>query len=253
MSEAAARTRQVLIFGATSAVAAEVAVLCAARGDRLHLVGRNPDKLAEVARRCAAAPVTTQTADFAQVEHNEACVKQAILALGRVDCVLIAHGDLGDQLASEQSFVEAERILRVNFSSVVSLLIPIANHLEQAKAGALGVITSVAGERGRPRNYTYGAAKGALNTYLQGLRTRLYASGVSVTTIKLGPVDTPMTRDHEKHALFGRPESVAPAILHALDAHVAEAYVPALWRAVMPIVKNTPEWLFQRLSFLSGR
>jgi decaprenylphospho-beta-D-erythro-pentofuranosid-2-ulose 2-reductase len=253
MTEAAAPTRQVLIFGATSAVAAEVAVLCAARGDRLHLVARNSDKLIEVARRCAPAQITTQTADFALLDQNEACVKEALRALGRVDCVLIAHGDLGDQLASERSFTEAEKILRVNFTSVVSLLIPIANHLEQAKAGTLGVITSVAGDRGRPRNYTYGAAKGALNTYLQGLRTRLYASGVSVTTVKLGPVDSPMTRDHEKHALFGKPESVARSILHALDAQAAEAYVPSFWGAVMPIVKNTPEWLFQRLPFLSGR
>jgi short-subunit dehydrogenase len=253
MTQLAARTRQVLIFGATSAVAAEVAVLCAARGDRLHLVGRNTDKLAEVARRCGGSQVTTQSADFAEVDQNERCVKEAVLALGRVDCVLIAHGELGDQLASEQSFVEAEKILRVNFTSVVSLLIPIANHLERAKAGTLGVITSVAGDRGRPRNYTYGAAKGALNIYLQGLRTRLYASGVSVTTLKLGPVDTPMTRDHKKHALFGKPKSVARSILHALDAHVAEAYVPSFWRVTMPIVKNTPEWLFQRLPFLSGR
>ena len=253
MSASSSATRQVLILGATSAVAAEVAVLCAARGDRLHLVGRNPDKLAEVARRCAPAQVSTQTADFAQLDQNEDCVNRALAALGRVDCVLIAHGDLGDQLASEQNFGEAERILRVNFTSVVSLLIPLANHLERAKAGSLGVITSVAGERGRPRNYTYGAAKGALNIYLQGLRTRLYASGVSVTTLKLGPVDTPMTRDHKKHILFGKPQSVARSILHALDAEVPEAYVPSFWRATMPIVKNTPEWLFQRLPFLSGR
>jgi len=253
MTEQAARARQVLIFGATSAVAAEVAVLCAARGDRLHLVGRNSDKLADVARRCAPAQVSTQVADFAELDQNEACVRAAVLALGQVDCVLIAHGDLGDQLASEHGFAEAEKILRINFTSVVSLLIPIANHLEQAKAGTLGVITSVAGDRGRPRNYTYGAAKGALNIYLQGLRTRLYASGVSVTTLKLGPVDTPMTRDHKKHALFGKPKSVARSILQALDARVPEAYVPSFWRATMPIVKNTPEWLFQRLPFLSGR
>ena len=255
MAESPVHARRVLIFGATSAVAAEVAVLCAERGDRLHLVARNADKLAAVALRCARAEVsvTTQTADFAELERNEACVRDALLALGGVDCVLVAHGDLGDQLASEQSFAEAEKIFRVNFTSVVSLLIPIANHLEQAKAGTLGVITSVAGDRGRPRNYTYGAAKGALNTYLQGLRTRLYASGVSVTTLKLGPVDTPMTRDHKKHLLFGKPKPVARSILHALDAKVPEAYVPSFWRATMPIVKNTPEWLFQRLSFLSGR
>jgi len=253
MTATATSVRHVLIFGATSAVAAEVAVLCAARGDRLHLVARNSEKLSEVARRCARAEVTTQTADFAELEQNERCVKEAVLALGRVDSVLIAHGDLGDQLASERSFTDAEKTLRVNFTSVVSLLIPIANHLEQAKSGRLGVITSVAGDRGRPRNYTYGAAKGALNIYLQGLRTRLYASGVRVTTLKLGPVDTPMTREHEKHALFGKPKSVARSILRALDAGVPEAYVPSFWRVTMPIVKGTPEWLFQRLPFLSGR
>jgi short-subunit dehydrogenase len=192
-------------------------------------------------------------ADFSELERNVAVVQQAIAALGRVDVVLIAHGDIGDQLASERSFADAEHIVRVNFTSVVSLLIPLANHLESAKNGCLGVITSVAGERGRPRNYTYGAAKGALNVYLQGLRTRLYAAGVAVTTLKLGPVDTPMTRDHKKHALFGKPEGVARSIVHALDARVPEAYVPAFWGVAMPVVKNTPEWLFQRLPFLSGR
>jgi decaprenylphospho-beta-D-erythro-pentofuranosid-2-ulose 2-reductase len=253
MSSAPARHSNVLIFGATSAVAAEVALNYAARGDRLHLVARNREKLTDLARRCESTTVTTQVADFSQLESNEQVVRQAIAALGHVDTVLIAHGDLGDQLASERSFTDAEHTLRVNFMSVVSLLIPLANHLEQARAGSIGVITSVAGDRGRPRNYTYGAAKGALNTYLQGLRTRLYAAGVSVTTIKLGPVDTPMTRDHKKHALFGKPQSVARSIVRALDSRQGEAYVPSFWRGAMPIVKNTPEWLFQRLAILSGR
>jgi decaprenylphospho-beta-D-erythro-pentofuranosid-2-ulose 2-reductase len=125
--------------------------------------------------------------------------------------------------------------------------------MELARAGQLAVITSVAGDRGRPRNYTYGAAKGALNTYLQGLRTRLYPAGVSVTTLKLGPVDSPMTVDHGKHALFGQPKPVADGIVRAIDARASEAYVPSFWRAIMPIVKHTPERLFQRLAFLSGR
>lgn len=243
----------VLIFGATSAIAAEVAGIHAARGDRLHLVGRNPEKLARVAERCRRAMVTTRTADLADLPANEALVRDCLAELGRVDAVLVAHGDLGDQLATERSFTEAEAVLRANFTSVVSLLIPLANALETARAGRIGVITSVAGDRGRPRNYTYGAAKGALNVYLQGLRTRLYPAGVSVTTLKLGPVDTPMTRDHEKHALFGKPQAVARDIVRAMARGVPEAYVPSFWRAIMPVVKNTPESLFQRLPFLSGR
>lgn len=246
-------SKRVLILGATSAVAAEVAVLHAARGDVLHLVGRNADKLARVAARCSGTKVSTAIADFARLEHNDAIIADAIAELGQIDTALIAHGDLGDQLQSEQSFEHAEHILRTNFVSVVALLVPLANHMERAAHGRIAVITSVAGDRGRPRNYTYGAAKGALNTYLQGLRTRLYAAGVPVTTLKLGPVDSPMTVGHKKHALFGTPEGVAKEIIEAVDAGAAEAYVPKFWAAIMPVVKSTPELIFQKLSFLSGR
>jgi decaprenylphospho-beta-D-erythro-pentofuranosid-2-ulose 2-reductase len=244
---------RVLILGATSAIAAEVAQIHAQRGDRLHLVGRNPDKLAAVALRCKEAHVSTATADFNQLSANEALITAAVTALGGVDTALIAHGDLGDQLASERSFDDAQAILSTNFTSVVSLLIPLANHLEAAHEGRLGVITSVAGDRGRPRNYTYGAAKGALNVYLQGLRTRLYPTGATVTTLKLGPVDTPMTRDHDKNVLFGKPAAVARDIVRAMDEGTAEAYVPSFWGAIMTVVKSTPEAVFQRLPFLSGR
>jgi decaprenylphospho-beta-D-erythro-pentofuranosid-2-ulose 2-reductase len=180
-------------------------------------------------------------------------VRAAIEELGVVDVVLVAHGDLGDQLESESSFAAAEATIVANFTSVVALLVPLANHLEAARAGTLGVITSVAGERGRPRNYTYGAAKGALNVYLQGLRSRLHASNVKVTTLKLGPVDTPMTRDHRKTPLFAKPDAVARAIVAALDAGTAEAYVPAFWGPIMAVVRNVPERLFQALPFLVDR
>jgi len=246
--------RRVLLLGATSAIAAEAAVLYARRGDRLHLVGRNPDKLAAVAARCAPATVTTATADFTRLDANAGIVRDALDALGGgVDVALIAHGDLGDQLASEQDFDAARAILDTNLTSVVALLVPLANAMEAQRSGRLGVITSVAAERGRPRNYTYGAAKAALNTYLQGLRTRLYPAGVTVTTLKLGPVDTPMTVGHPKHPLFGKADAVARDIVKAVDDGVAEAFVPWYWAGIMAVVRRTPERLFQRVPFLSGR
>jgi short-subunit dehydrogenase len=243
---------RVLILGATSAIAAEVAHHHVARGDRAHLIGRNPDKLAQVAARCGR-DTTSRVADFDRVESNDAVIAEAIDTLGSLDAALIAHGDLGDQFASERTFEAAEAVLRTNFTSAVSLIIPLANYFEGRRGGRLGVITSVAGERGRPRNYTYGAAKGALGIYLQGVRSRLHPAGVHVTTLKLGPVDTPMTRDHRKHPLFGKPEAVAKDIVAAMDRGAAEVYVPSFWQAIMPLVRNTPERLFQALPFLSGR
>ena len=246
-------TQRVLILGATSAIASEVAQLYADRGARLHLVGRNPEKMAALSARLSSGVITTALADFADLARADAWVRDAQEQLGGFDAVLIAHGELGDQAKTEQSFADAEAIFRTNLLSVVALLVPLANALEAQGSGTLGVITSVAGDRGRPRNYTYGAAKGALNIYLQGLRSRLFKVGVRVVTLKLGPVDTPMTVAHTKNALFAQPRGVATSIVAALDAGAPEAYVPFFWGAIMPIVKNTPERLFQWLPFLSGR
>ncbi len=247
-------TQRVLLVGATSAIAAEVARVYAKRGARLHLLARNATKLASLAAGLeSAASVTSSVADFGDLSRVEQLARDAVRELGGLDTVLIAHGDLGDQLKSEASFDEAEAIFRTNLLSVIAFLVPLANALEAQQSGTIGVITSVAGDRGRPRNYTYGAAKGALNVYLQGLRSRLFRSGVRVVTLKLGPVDTPMTVGHEKTALFAQPGDVATSIVAALDSGAPEAYVPSFWGAIMPIVRNTPERIFQLFPFLSGR
>jgi decaprenylphospho-beta-D-erythro-pentofuranosid-2-ulose 2-reductase len=244
---------RVIVFGATSAIAAEVAAIYGARGDALHLVGRNAEKLAALSQRLAGSNPQTTQADLDDLKSNERLVWRVIEQLGGADVVLIAHGLLGDQLKSEHDLAEAEQIILTNFRSPVSLLLPLAKYFAEAGSGRLGVITSVAAERGRPRNYTYGASKSALNTYLQGVRSRLHQAGVSVTTLKLGPVDTPMTESHPKNAFFAKADAVACEIVDALDARRAEVFVPKRWAAIMPVVRNTPEVLFQRLPFLSGR
>jgi len=246
-------TQRVLVLGATSTIAAEVTRFYAARGARLHVVGRNADKLARLVSELPPRSVTSERADFMELGRAEALIESAAGALGSIDVALIAHGLLGDQLETERSFAAADATIVANFTSVVALLVPLANRMESAGSGTLGVITSVAGDRGRPRNYTYGAAKGALNIYLQGLRSRLVPAGVKVTTLKLGPVDTPMTRDHRKNPLFATPASVARGIVTALDAGAAEAYLPRFWAAIMPVVRLAPERVFQALPFLSGR
>ena len=246
-------TQQVLIFGATSAIAAEVAALHAARGDRLYLVGRDPTKLAALVARLGGAVVGHEVADLDRTELAPERVARGVGALGRLDKALIAHGYLGDQERSERDFSHAEQIVRTNFLSAVALLMPIADHMQAQGHGHLAAITSVAGERGRPRNYTYGAAKGALSRYLQGLRSRLYRSGVRVHDLKLGPVDTPMSAGHPQNALWGEKHAVARGIVRAMAGRRHTVYLPRVWALVMAIVRVLPESVFQRFSFLSGR
>jgi short-subunit dehydrogenase len=246
--------KNVLLVGATSAIASELARRLAARGDRLYLLGgRSREKLDALTAALGSAVVGAEVADIDELDANPGRVAKAIAALGRIDWAVVATGLLGDQLATERDPREAEQVLRTNLTGIVSVLIPIANHLEQVGGGNLAVLSSVAGERGRPRNYTYGAAKAALNVYLQGVRSRLYRGGTRVHVCKLGPVDTPMTTDHAKNLLFAEPGPVSEALIRVIESGRETAYVPWYWAPIMTAVRNLPEALFQRLSALSGR
>lgn len=244
--------RRTLIIGATSAIASELARRLAARGDALHLIGRSQHKLDALALELGDAVVGSSCADFIAHPRSHALVQEGVRALGGLDLAVIAHGSIGDQALSESDPEEAERIIATNFTSVVSFLIPISVLLSAQGHGDIAVLSSVAGERGRPRNYTYGAAKGGLTLYLQGLRSRLWPH-VGVQCIKLGPVDTPMTRDHAKNPLFARPGPIADRILRAIDRREGEIYAPWYWRVIMWWVRNLPEPIFQRIRFFSGR
>ena len=246
-------TQRVLVIGATSAVAQAFVRRRCKEGARLYLIARNPDKLRGLSDQLGDAVVGSESGDLAQGEANAARIERAVDVLGGLDEVLIAHGYLGDQLESERDFEQAQRTLNTNLLSPVSLLIPIANHCEAQGAGHIGVITSVAGERGRPRNFTYGTAKGGLTRYLEGLRSRLWGSGVEVHNFKLGPVDSPMTVDHEKNATFTTPERAAELIARGMRGRRHEIFVPGYWRWIMLVVRTMPEPIFQRLRFLSGR
>lgn len=245
--------RRVLIIGATSAIATEVARRCATRGDQLFLIARDAEKLGALERELRLAVVGTSAGDLTETEASARHVARAAAALGGIDLALIAHGLLGDQRQTELSYAAADEVLRTNLLSVVALLIPLGNLLEAQGHGTLAVLTSVAGDRGRPRNYTYGAAKGALNLYLQGLRSRLHARRVKVFAIRLGPVVTPMTASHPKNLLFQRPGPIAEQLLQVLEGRRQDVYLPSYWEPIMAVVRHLPEALFQRLGFLSGR
>jgi short-subunit dehydrogenase len=142
------------------------------------------------------------------------------------------------------------RELNTNFTSAASLLSYAAASLERRKTGVLAVITSVAGDRARRSNYVYGTAKGALTLFVQGLRARLFASGVRVLTIKPGPVDTPMTAHMKKGLLTASPKSVAATIYREMEDGKAEViYVPAYWRLIMAGIRAIPESVGKKMKF----
>ncbi len=241
--------RRVLIVGATSAIAAETARAYAERGAILFLAGRNSARLAAVAddlRVRGAAAVETAVLDVSDRADHAGIVDRA-LASGGLDVALLAHGVLPDQSACQADVETAVEALEVNFTATAALLTLLANRFEAQGHGSIAVITSVAGDRGRQSNYVYGAAKGAVAIFLQGLRHRLYRAGVAVVTLKPGFVDTPMTAGIPKNALFSSARRAGRAIHRAIEGRRMVAYVPWFWRPIMLLITAMPESIFKRL------
>jgi hypothetical protein len=236
--------------GATSAIAQATARLFAQDGERLFLTGRDAQKLTAIAadlRVRGATQVETLTLDSNETERHAELIEGVCGALGGLDIALIAHGTLPDQKACETSFEQTRQALDDNFISVVSLLGHLANHMEAQGKGVIAAISSVAGDRGRQSNYIYGAAKGGVSLFLQGLRNRLHKSGVAVVTIKPGFVDTPMTREFKKGLLWASPETIAKGIHKAIHKGSPVVYLPGFWRLIMFVIRLIPERVFRAL------
>jgi short-subunit dehydrogenase len=240
----------VLIFGATSAIAHAVARCYAARGASLALVGRNVVRLEANAadlRVRGAVKVVTIAADLTDFSRHRSLVETAIVELGGLDIVLVAHGTLPDQPRCESDLDELRRAIDTNFTSAVALASVAADALERQRRGTLVVFGSVAGDRGKRSNYVYGAAKAGVAVFLDGLRIRLRAAGVFVLTVKPGFVDTPMTASFAKSLLWATPEQVASAVCRAIDGRQRVLYVPWFWRPIMFVLRLLPGAMFDRL------
>jgi short-subunit dehydrogenase len=239
--------------GATSSIAEHCARnWVKAGGIDLMLVGRDLQRTERVAIdlrvRSPSSRIQTMQADFVEVDAIAEVVR-AIVAQGVPDVVLIAHGSLPDQEACQENLGLAREALEVNGVSPVLFAEAFASQLRQAGRGTIAVIGSVAGDRGRKSNYVYGAAKGLVSRYIEGLQHRLVGTGVNVLLVKPGPTDTPMTAELKaRGARLAPVESVARRIVKGIDQGDNTIYVPGKWYWIMLVIRHLPAFIFNKLN-----
>lgn len=241
----------ILIIGATSAIAQAAAREWATRGESFVLVARDRVKLDTIrddliAR--GAGEVVILRENF--LEHGASgplCSKLEDLQLD-LDVLFVACGMLPDAERAALDMEYLENTLRVNFIGILPYLEWAGRKFAQQRSGTIAVISSVAADRGRKGNYQYGAAKAGLDTYLSGLRNLLSKEGVHVLTIRPGFVDTPMTRSMKKGLLFSSPDRVGSDIVRAVARRSEILYSPWYWRWIMFVICAIPEKLFKRMT-----
>lgn len=244
--------QHIVIVGATSAMAEHCARLWAqGQSVDLTLVGRDTGRLERVAAdlkaRSPQSNIRLLQADFLEPVAIEATA-DAIVAQAPVDVVLIAHGFLPEQADCQSSLQACHAALEVNGLSPVLYAEAFANHMARADHGTIALVGSVAGDRGRKSNYVYGAAKGLVTRYAQGMQHRFAGTGVKVVLIKPGPTDTPMTAHlKSKGAKLAPVEAVARQIVQAIDREKRVVYAPPRWRLIMFVIRHLPAFVFNRM------
>jgi short-subunit dehydrogenase len=242
-----------VLLGATKGMGRALARLMAARGERLFLLGRDPEDLRRTARdletRGAPGTVGFAACDLLDVQSFSPALDAAEEELDGFDTVVLTAGLLAPQEQLEEDPQAAARLLTVDFTNSVLFCEEARRRLLARGGGTLCVFSSVAGDRGRKPVVLYGAAKAGLSRYLEGLDHKFRNDGLKTICVKPGFVKTGMTAGLEPPPFAGQPEDVARRVLRAIDRGRPEVYAPAAWRYVMCVIRSLPRFVMRRISF----
>jgi len=241
-----------IIIGASSGIGEALARHLAREGYVLALLARRKDRLEHISGELnlgfGETRVTNYEHDVTDYAAVPALFQQIHRDLRGLDLVVYNAGVLEPVGMSEFDFEKDKKMVDINLLGAMAWLGEAARFFEQAETGHIVGISSVAGDRGRVGNPGYNASKAGLTTYLEALRNRLTRHGVTVTTIKPGPVETIMTEGLEPPFIIP-PAQAAREIAHAINKRNQTRYVPLIWMPIMHIIRHIPSFIFRRLSF----
>ncbi|MEV0691719.1 SDR family NAD(P)-dependent oxidoreductase [Streptomyces sp. NPDC050388] len=242
-----------LVTGASSGIGTAVARTLSAKGWRLVLNGRDAARLHRVAER---APASVFPADLTRPGAERQLTRFALEHVGRVDLLVAGAGVgwAGDFGAMPPSALE--EVVEVDLLATLRLVRQLVPHMVEAGSGRVVLIGSVAGMVGVPGEAVYSAAKAALAVFADALRYELRGSGVAVSLVVPGVVDTPF---FERRGVPYRrswpgpvpPERVADAVWSAVSRGRDEVYVPG-WLRLPVRVRGAAPALYRRLATVFG-
>lgn len=239
----------VLVLGASSDIAMAIARKFAANKYDLQLAARKPAEL---------KPLESDL----EIRFSVACSLHAFDAMAfsshkeffenltpKPDITICVFGVMEDEDTAFENFESAQRMIDTNYTGAVSILNIVGQYYSTQKKGTIVGISSVAGERGRQSKLIYGSAKAAFSAYLAGLRNKLFKDGVHVVSVKPGFVYTRMTAELKlPKPLTAEPSEVAEAVYGAVQKKKNTVYVKWMWKWIMLIIKNIPEFQFKKMN-----
>lgn len=250
MIDATGMPQSALVVGGSSDIAVETMRLLAGRRLRRALIaGRHVDSLDTVAHELRSLNVTVDTAqlDVTDVDRLDGFAAEALSRLGEIDLVIVAVGDLGIAALDQLDAVGVASTLATNFVGPAAVTLAMAQVLRAQGWGRIVILSSVAGVRVRKANFAYGSAKAGLDGFALGLADLLEGSGVKVTVVRPGFVNSKMTAGMKAAPLAVETVTVAEAIVRSLETGAAVVWVPSVLRPIFGALRMLPRALWRRI------
>jgi short-subunit dehydrogenase len=231
MSAASGRT--VLVTGASSGIGAAVARVLAARGDTVALVARRADRLEQVLAECrSTAPDSERWAADLSVPDEAAKLSLQIWDhFGGLDVVINNAAVPMRRHATRLTTAEVERTMKINFFSPVAVTLAVLPRMLERRSGTIVNVSSLGGRLGIATEAAYSASKFALAGWSESLALDLDGTGVRIKLILPGAIDTEIWDQPDNDAPLydgpkDPPESIADALVDAIDSERFEHYLP---------------------------
>jgi len=252
MENALGIPQTILLLGGTSEIGLAIVSRLAGphtRAVTLACRDRHAGEQAAVALadRCPNARIIVTEFDATAHERHDALLREAAAAMGDLDLVILAVGQLGDQAALEGDSSAAVALWDANATSAVSLGLATAAQLRAQAHGTLVVLSSVAGERVRRSNFIYGASKAAMDAFSQGLADSVIGTGARVLIVRPGFVHTRMTSGMKPAPLAATPDQVAEVVAKGLRGKARIVWAPGPLRFVFMVLRHLPGPIWRRL------
>ncbi|MFD5568793.1 SDR family NAD(P)-dependent oxidoreductase [Streptomyces cadmiisoli] len=237
-----------LVTGASSGIGAATARRFATGGWQLVVSGQDRRRLADTAAGTSAVMLP---ADLAAPGGPGRLARSALRATGRID-VLVAGAGIG----WAGPFVtmppaDIDRVLTVDLNATLHLVREVLPAMVTAGRGRIVLVGSVAGCVGVREEAVYSAAKAGVAAFAEALRQELRGTGVGVTLVVPGPVDTaffarrgtPYRRSRPRPTT---PDRVADEVWHAVRRGRDDVHVPG-WLTLPGRVRGLAPGVYRRL------
>ena len=241
--------KKILIIGATSTIAHECARSFTSKFQCFFtLIGRNQS---ELDKNKSDLLIRSKNANVETVSLNSFDLKSIKLLKSKLtktyDIYILSHGMLieQDELTIDKLSVANE----LNINSYAHLIFLIYESMKKLNKGHLVLFGSVAGDRGRQRNFWYGASKAYINAIFQGIEhdIAIHNRKLDISIVKPGPTFTKMTMHLPNAHKFSKASDVAEEIVNQIVLKKRVIYTPGRWRWIMLIIIHLPRFIFNRL------